>query len=253
MRSATLRKEKAFSLIELVVGLGLFMLIAATAFRLLNVSQQRYQMESQFLESFQTARLAMDQITRDVHSAGYPPLNSFSPATAAANPQRVAQPFAWTPTYPATPCIVGVTCTVPGPFDLIVEADVDPQNNNGLEWIRYQLQGTTLFRGVATKTAGTDPATPTQATLVPYVDNVMNNASATQMNFIRTFYPTMFPGNNPVPVFTYTFDPGVANTPPNLRQVNITLIVQAPNPDPKTGQPRLLTLTGLVRRMNPSQ
>ncbi len=253
MRSAILQKKRGFSLIELMAGLVIFMLIAGAAFGLLNVSQQRYQMESQFLESFQTARLAMDQITRDVHSAGYPPLNSFSPATAAANPQRVAVPFAWTPNYPGTPCTVGVSCNVPGPFDLIVETDVDPQNNNGLEWIRYQLQGTTLFRGVATKTAGTDPAVATQATLVPYVDNVMNNTTPGQMNFLRTYYPTMFPGSNPVPVFTYTLDPGTANQPSNIREVNITLIVLAPNPDPKTGQPRLLTLTGLVPRVNPNQ
>ncbi len=253
MRSATLPKERGFSLLELMVGIVVFTLIAGAAFGLLNVSQQRYQMESQFLDSLQTARVALDQMARDIHSAGYPPANSFTPATAAANPQRVALPFAWTPNYPATPCLVGATCTVPNAFDLIVETDVDPQNNNGIEWVRYQLQGTTLFRGVATKTAGTDPAAATLPNLVPYVDNVVNNTTAAQMTTFRTYYPTMFPGNTPVPMFTYTYDPGVAGTPPNIRQVNITLIVLAPRPDPKTGQPRLVTLTGLVRRINPNQ
>ena len=46
-----------------------------------------------------------------------------------------------------------VTCTTPGDFDLIMESDIDPQNNNGVEWIRYQLPAgtTTLLRGVAQK------------------------------------------------------------------------------------------------------
>ena len=247
------KRQRGFSLLELMVAVVVFTVIVGAVVALLTASQQRYKMESEFLDSFQTARLAMDQIARDVHSAGYPPSNSFSPAAAAANPQRVATPFAWTPNYPATPCTVGGGCTVPGPFDLIGETDLDPENNNGVEWVRYQLQGTTLFRGVATKTVGADPAAATQATLVPYVDNVVNNAPAAQMNFIRTYYPTMFPGSNPVPIFTYTFDPGTPSQPPNIREVNITLIVLAPQPDPRTGQPRVATLTGLVRRINPRQ
>lgn len=264
MSRAALSKESGFSLIELLVAVALFTVLLGAVFGLLNVSQQRYKMESEFLDSFQTARLAMDQMARDIHSAGYPPSNSFTPAAAAARPQLVALPFAWAPGYSATPCVIGVGCTTPASFDLIVETDLDPQNNNGVEWVRYQLQGTTLFRGVATKTAGADPATATAAALVSYVDNIMNNTTTAQMNLLRTYYATMFPGNTPVPVFTYTCDTSGLpqscasaaapfNQPPSIREVNITLIVLAPNPDPKTGQPRAVTLTGLVRRVNPNQ
>jgi hypothetical protein len=62
----------------------------------------------------------------------------------------------------------------------------------------------------------------------------------------------MFPGNNPVPLFTYVYD-GAAQEPENIRQVNINLIVQASSPDPKTGQVRVVSLTGQSRRINPNQ
>lgn len=251
-------RQGGFSLIELMVVMVVLLVITGAVFGLVAVAQQRYKMETEFLDTFQTARVAMDQIARDVHSAGYPPLNSFLTATAVANPQRVAiTPFAWSPGYPAGPCTVGVNCVSPTGFDLIVETDIDPQNNNGLEWVRYQLVGTTLMRGVVTKAVGpalgNDPAVATAGAMAPYVDNVMNNTTAAQMTTIRASYPTMFPGNAPVPIFTYAYDPGAANQPQFIRDVNITLIVLSPNNDPQTNQPRLVTLTGRARRVNPNQ
>ncbi len=198
----------------------------------------------------------MDLIVRDIHSAGYPPANSVGPVVLAANPERIAFPFAWDPGYPAVPCTVGATCNAiggPAPFDLIIETDVDPQAANGVEWIRYRLNGTTLQRGQTTKTPAGNPANVTNDIMVAYVENVMNNASAAQMAALQAAFPTagLFPGNAPVPVFTYQFDPGGVSTAQTIRTVNITLIVQSPNPDPKTRQPRVVTLTGFARRVNP--
>ena len=248
-------RERGYSVLELIVVVGVFTLIAGATFALLNASQQRYQVESQVLEQFQGARLALDQFTRDVHTAGYPPMKSLPTAVVAASPQLAAYPFAWRPGYLAgAPCTVGAGCTNPGPFDLIIETDLDPENNNGVEWVRYTLQGTTLFRAVVSKVAGVSPTAATQAAgaLVPYVENVMNNATPAQINLIRNSYPALFPGGQPVPVFTYVFDSGKPSTPQYIREVNITLIVQAPQLDPRTRQPRVVTLTGLARRLNPS-
>lgn len=249
-------RRQGFSLIEMLVSVAVFTVVMAAVFSLLIASQQRYQAESERLDTFQVARQAMDLIVRDIHVAGYPPANSFSPAVLAASPQLVALPFAWSPNYPATPCTVGVSCSAtggPDPFDLIIETDVDPLAvpPNGVEWIRYRLNGTILERGMATKTAGADPANATQGVMVPYVENVMNNTTAAQMTNLRNFYPGLFPGNLPVPVFTYQFDAGAANVPGAIRTVNITLIVLSPNVDPKTRQPVLVTLTGFARRVNP--
>lgn len=254
-------RQRGLSLLEMMIAVFVFTLIAGAAFELLNVSQKRFKMESQLLDSFQSARLAMDQLIRDVHTAGYPPISSLPCALAQANPTRVAYPFAWNSGYvdptcpppsPPAGCTVGNTCTSPADFDLIIETDVDPENANGVEWVRYRLQGTTLFRGVAAKVAGQSPALATQAVMLPYVENVVNNAPASLMNQIRTWYPNMFPGNTPAPVFRYVFDSAsVPRVPQNIREVNITLIVMAPEPDPRTRQLRLATLTGLARRINP--
>lgn len=254
MNSRITTTMRGFSLIEMLVSVAVFTVVMAAVFGLLISSQQRYQADSELLDTFQNARQAMDLMVRDIHSAGYPPPNSVGPVVLAANPERVAFPFAWDPGYPAAPCAVGATCSAvggPSAFDLIVETDVDPLAANGVEWIRYRLNGTTLERGQATKTAGGNPVNATQATMVAYVENVMNNTTAAQMTNLQTFYPGIFPGNTPVPVFTYQLDAGVANTAQAIRTVNITLIVLSPNPDPKTRQPRLVTLTGFARRVNP--
>jgi prepilin-type N-terminal cleavage/methylation domain-containing protein len=244
-------RRQGFSLIEMLVSVAVFTVVMAAVFSLLIASQQRYQAESERLDTFQTARQAIDLIVRDVHIAGYPPANSFSPAVLAASPQLVALPFAWSPGYPAAPCAVNCGAQGgPNAFDLIIETDVDPLAANGVEWVRYRLNGTTLERGMATKTAGADPANATQGVMVAYVENVMNNTTAAQMTNLRGFYPGLFPGNAPVPVFTYQFD-GAAQVPGAIRTVNITLIVLSPNVDPKTRQPILVTLTGFARRVNP--
>jgi prepilin-type N-terminal cleavage/methylation domain-containing protein len=242
--------DGGFTLIELMIATLLFTTIAGITFTLLLVSLQRYKGETDYLNSFQQANVAMDQIARDVHSAGYPPTNSFTTVTAAANPTLVAKPFAWMPAYPAVPCTVGATCTSPTGFDLLTEADLG--TGNGVQWVRYSLQGTTLMRGVANK-VGVDPVSATAGTLVPYLENVMNNATAAQIATLKATYPALFPGNAPVPIFTYTYDNGAAIQPPNIREVNITLIVQSARPDPNTNRYRAVVLTGRAARINPNQ
>jgi prepilin-type N-terminal cleavage/methylation domain-containing protein len=250
-----MRKEKGFSLIETLVVVGVFTVITGAVFMLLNVFQQRYKMESEVLDAFQGARMAVDQINRDVHSAGYPPGNALaSDALAAGSVNVTAAAFAWSASdgYPTATCNVG-TCTVPGDYDLIVELDADPENFNGVEWVRYRLNGTTLERAVVSKTIGGDPVSATGAAFVPYVENVINNPGATIINRVRASYSSMFPGGNAVPMFRYRIEPGAPNTPPNIREVDITLIVMAANPDPKTGQLRVVTLEARARRINPAQ
>ncbi len=253
-------RARGFSLLELLVATVIFLLILGAVFDALIVAQQRYRSESQYLAAFQAARIAIDQIGRDVHSAGYPPNDAFTALAAASLPQLVATPFAWSPGYPTSPCVLGANCATPGDFDLIVETNPAPQSGAGIQWIRYELVGTTLYRGVAAKAPGADPAAATQPNLVPYVENVMNNPPPAQMAALQQAYPDMFPGNAPVKLFTYFCDgsngpvacPSAPNkTPPYIRTVNVTLIVMAPAPDPRSGQPRLATLTGQFRRINP--
>jgi prepilin-type N-terminal cleavage/methylation domain-containing protein len=259
-------RMNGFTLLELLVAASAFLVVAGAAFALLGAVQKRYQTDSQVLSSFQEARLGMDQIVRDVNASGYPPQNQFS-ALPPAN-FYAATPVAWSPSYPGTPCTIGI-CITPGDFDLIIETDIDPQNPtpNGVEWVRYSLPAgsTTLMRGVVSKTATGDPVAATPASVMyPFVQNVMNNGSAAQIAAIQAAYPTMFPGSAPVPIFSYGCDTGSGtpvpcatagtfNTPVNILDVQITLIVQASAADAQTGKIRLVELHGLGHRMNPNQ
>ena len=69
-----------------------------------------------------------------------------------------------------------------------------------------------------------------------------------------------------MPIFSYTCDhqspppptmscplAGTENSPQNIRDVRITLILAAPLPDATTGRPRLVQLAGRGRRINPNQ
>jgi hypothetical protein len=111
-----------------------------------------------------------------------------------------------------------------------VEADL----GNGVQWIRYSLQTTTLMRGAVLKTPFKDPVTETSGSLVPYLENVMN-------------------GSNSLPIFSYVCDAGALQQPSNIREVNISLMVRSLQPDPQTQQYRTITLNGQAMRFNPSQ
>jgi len=104
------------------------------------------------------------------------------------------------------------------------------------------------MRGMAPKVSGDDPAADTVANLAPFVQNVVNTPAQ--------------------PIFSYTCDTSSApqsppllcplaaaadNVPPEIRDVIITLIVAAPQPDAISGQQRIVVLTGRGRRVNPNQ
>jgi len=249
-------KQTGFTLIELMVSVTIFTILSAAMFGLLNLSQERNRVESQFLDTFQEARLGLDQIVREASDSGFPPANHFSVLPAVGN--YAQSPVAWSPNYPLVACTVGATCTTPGPFDVIFEEDYD--GTGVVRWVRYQLVGTTLMRGVAPKLAG-DPDAPTLLVMAPYILNVMNNAAAAQIAAIKVNYSAMFPRGNPVPIFSYTLDAplGAAgcisalSSPCNIRDVGVTLIVQSPQRDTTNQQLRLVELNGRGRRSNPNK
>jgi type II secretory pathway pseudopilin PulG len=220
-------RGSGYSLVELLVATVLFTIIAGSVFSLLLSAQLRYRGESDVTTAFQQANVAIDQITRDIHSTGYPPASSFAAGVVAANPQVVAVPFSWSTGYPSTPCAVGSSgCgggTVPGPYDLILETDL----GNGVQWIRYSLDGTTLKRGMTGKIQFNDPVSSTSGSMVTYLENVQN-------------------GNQGVPIFSYTGDANAIGPllSSGIQKVDIKLIVQSAEPDPQTEQYRTITLTG---------
>lgn len=266
--------QKGFTLIETLVALAMFMVICGAVFKLLNSSQQRYQTESQVLDSFQDARLGLDQIVRDAHDSGYPPFSNFSnPANNCTNVTCagfVNSPIAWHPGYTTlTPCLIGTagggTCLSPTDFDVIFEGQTN-DSNGAIGWTRYQLIGTTLWRGWVQKGNGNSAWNALAGSMFPYITNVMNNASPAQIAKFKASYPQMFPGGNPQPIFQYYCpnpaappanilcqNAGANNSPSNVVDVEITLIVQTPQVDAQTHAPRLVELNGRGQRVNPNQ
>ena len=260
-------KQSGFTLIELLLAMSVFLLICAAMFGLLQLSQQRYASETQLSGAFQETRLAVDQIARDVTDAGFPAAGMFSKLPDGT--LYAFSPVAWSPGYPSIPpCQIGTggggTCATPGDYDLILETTLQTQSGPVVSWIRYQLPvgSTTLYRAVVAKTDG-DPsaAFSTAGVMVPFLNNVMNNATG-QFSQIQAYYPAMFPTGNPVPIFQYMCDTptgtvacpnaGTYNSPQNIRDVDITLIVQTQQPDAETGQLKLIELNGRGHRLNPS-
>jgi prepilin-type N-terminal cleavage/methylation domain-containing protein len=263
------RCEQGFSLIEMMIAAVIFILLCGAAFALLSLAQQRYQTESQVLNSFQEARFGLDEIVRDVNGSAYPAQNLYSYNNTPLGNWYAITPVAWDPNYVSgLPCQIGTagggTCTTPGDFDLIVERDVDYWHKDHVEWTRYQLQGTVLSRSQTYKIVGQEPDATTALSFVPYVQNVMNNATPAQIAQFQSVYPQMFPHGNPVPVFSYfcysPFGPpqpcpsaGSYNSPINITDVEITLIVMSPTKDAQTGQVRLIELHGRGHSLNPIQ
>lgn len=262
-------RKRGFSLIELVMALAIFLIVCAVAFEMLMTAMKRYHDDSQLLNTFQEARFGLDQMVRDINDAGFPPRNQFQSNVTPDVDLYAATAIAWGGgSYPTTPCIIGTTCAVPGGYDVIVETIINPNNPppHVVQWVRYKLVGTTLYRGVVDKSnaPGADPDVLTSGAdvLVPYVQNVMNNPPAAQLAALQTTYPAMYPGGNPVPMFQYfceslpqprdCTDPAAStNDPTHVVSVVITLVVQAPTTEMQTGVPRLVQLKGQGRPLNP--
>jgi hypothetical protein len=255
----------------MLMAMGMFLVICAVMFELLNLSQKKYSSETQLTAAFQDARLALDQIVRDFSMSGYPPADLFS--VVPSNPQNYAiTPVAWSPGYsssPVVPCQVGTagggTCATPGDYDLIIETRLGTDPN--VSWVWYHLDTTTntLYRAVVPKAgAGADPLSIVQASAekVPFLANVVNGNSSLAAA-ITAQYPSMFPGGQPQPVFQFTCDtpqgplsctsPLAANynSPQNIRDIDVTLIVMTPQHDMQTQSLKLVELNGSGHRVNP--
>lgn len=65
-------RQSGFSLIELLVAIAILMVIMGMAFSQINNLQKRNRTEEVRLDIFQTSREFVDQMTRDIHQAGFP-------------------------------------------------------------------------------------------------------------------------------------------------------------------------------------
>src|SRR4051812_42466886 len=80
-----IKKQKGFSLIELLMVALLLSIVVGAIFSQINRAQVRYRVEDQKMDLTQTQREFIDQFTRDMHQAGYPGGKMYAPGVANAN------------------------------------------------------------------------------------------------------------------------------------------------------------------------
>ncbi len=159
-------RQRGFSLIELLVAMGILTIVLAVVFNEIDKVQKRYRTEETKLDIFQEARNFMDRFVRDLHSAGYPGTKMYQAGVIIVSP-------------PENDVRVAAGLVSVSNNDLLFEADVD--GNGQVDSIRYTLQangGTcpcTLRRSQVIKV--TSPMlNPTNYFSV--VDNVVNSAGS---------------------------------------------------------------------------
>ena len=87
------KMRRGFSLLEIMVVIGILSIVMAVVFTQINLVQKRYRTEEMKLDLTQESREFMDQIVRDMHSIGYPTSKMYSTAvlgTPVNNDSKVA-------------------------------------------------------------------------------------------------------------------------------------------------------------------
>ena len=161
------RENRAgFSLVELVIALGMMMIVFAVAVEGISQMVQRNTAESSKIDTVQQTRDFVDQMVRDVHGVGYPPGRVVN-----GNPSCVGNP--------------NVSCGLVlfSPTQIRYEGDLDGTGTVYQVWMQLQPPASgncpcTLQRGVVTKAQALAGTVPTYFTEVNNVLNSGNGAGA---------------------------------------------------------------------------
>jgi prepilin-type N-terminal cleavage/methylation domain-containing protein len=158
------RRQKGFSLIELLTVVVILMLVTGVVFQQIDMVQKRARQEDVKMDLTQESREFLDQMVRDLHTSGYPNKRMYITSLVTNNDNRNAVGM------------VQVTST-----SLQFEGDVD--GDGQVDSIQYQLQSNggrcpcTIRRSQVVKVNGTAPLA--QATnFNQEVNNVINSGGA---------------------------------------------------------------------------
>jgi len=102
-----MRRQKGFSLVELMVVLVVLTVVMGVIFQQIITLQQRYRTEEKRVDMFSEGREFMDQFVRDMHRAGYPSAKVYGTMPAPTDIRLAA----------------GIVAARPG--FLLIEGDVD--------------------------------------------------------------------------------------------------------------------------------
>ena len=86
MRASAIRGQAGFTLVELMVAMSIFLLILVGIFQVFDPSHSAYQASERKLGVQQNARVAMEQMVREIRQAGYDPCRYTTGCTSAFDP-----------------------------------------------------------------------------------------------------------------------------------------------------------------------
>jgi prepilin-type N-terminal cleavage/methylation domain-containing protein len=230
--------ESGFSLIELVVTVGIFTVIMGVVFQQINQAQQFSVGERAKLDTFQEARAFMDLLSRDLHEAGYPSPRSFAPGVLTPNPQLPRSPYA-----ADSRVAVGLTRVAAG--DLWFEGDVD--GNGTVAVVQYHLDpdghNCPCLRRSQQRKANADPLAQVPAYQVE-VQNVKNGTAGSPIFFAYSHGSTGTPLTLPI---DFNNDPTAITS---VDTIKVMLTVESDTRDPRTSLKPMETLISTVRLNN---
>jgi len=251
-----MRSEKGFSLIELLVATAVLLLMMAGVFAQIGKMQKASQREEVKRDMFQNGREVMDQLNRDLHSAGFPNRNMYNRSTtwgaAVANPDTTANS--------------AVGLVMASPTQVMFEGDID--NDGIVDSVAYAYQtaapagtpaGITctavlgcFSRAQTAKLGGTPLPTTNggiQTTLVSYRVALENVTAPAANSPVFSYFDAS--GNAVDASAGLVWLPNNANAAlASIRTIKVTLNLQGEYPDLDTRQRPAATLTLTSRLSN---
>src|SRR5258706_13558406 len=159
------RQQQGFSLLEILIVMGIMGVISAGILSQMNEAQQRGYSEQVKLDNFQEARDFVDQFFRDINQIGYPSSRLVDPASLLWVPALSApSPYGWTSPYiNDNRLAIGLVSINRN----AIQFEGDMIGNGVVQSVIYQVNGSSscllcLQRSQVDKVAG-NPLPPTSA------------------------------------------------------------------------------------------
>src|SRR5579864_8935778 len=118
------KTQRGFSLLEMLIVVAVLSVVLGAIFNTILDGMKKYRLEENRVNTTQESREFLDQVVRDLHSAGYPGLKMFDYTLLGSNPTNNSYVSAG---------LVAVSAT-----DLWFEGDID--DSGTVQSIRYTLQ-----------------------------------------------------------------------------------------------------------------
>ena len=248
-----MRSQKGFSLIELLVATAVLLLMMAGVFAQISKMQQASQREDVKRDMFQNGREVMDQLNRDLHSAGFPNKNMYT-RTATLGGSAIANPDN------TSGSAVGLVMA--SPTQVMFEGDVD--NDGVVDSVAYAYQTAAPAGTPAGITCTAALGCFSRAQIAKLAGSPLPTGSGgvqtTLANYRVALENVTAPAANS-PVFAYFDAAGNAvdasaglaygsTALASIRTIKVTLNLQGASPDLQTRQRPAATLTLTSRLSN---